>query len=243
MLEGSAIRLWCAAVQRCVVADMHRLCAPWVIVMLLGGCHDLDRFQAPLDTTVPSQDVLRDLPHPMEATVDLDLGPTLPDAPPTGCSDGTPDGQCSLTRPQYCDAGVLVSRCTGADSVVGTADDCGCPGAGICKSNGTCCTPDCSGKSCGSDGCGGSCGSCSGFPCSGNTPICADGTCAACQCPNNCYNVTGYCGAQGGVLKDCYFMTPTLTNTNYCVCIVHCTSGSPPDLGIGDSANPFTGGC
>jgi len=127
--------------------------------------------------------------------------------------------------------------------VSGNADDCGCPAGATCRSDGTCCAKSCEGKTCGSDGCGGSCGTCDGFPCGGSTPICRSGTCAACECPNNCYNIVGYCGAQGGVLKDCYLMAPTASNSNYCVCTVHCSSGVPADLVIGDSRDPQSGDC
>ncbi len=157
-----------------------------------------------------------------------------PDTLPT-CSDGTPSGQCSATKPKYCDAGVLAAKCAGPDGVPGNGDDCGCPTGGICRSDGTCCVPSCAGKNCGKDGCGGSCGACDGFPCQGNNPICRNGVCGPCHCPNNCYNINAYCGAQGGVLTDCKFAVPTPTNTNYCFCWVRCTSGDPPDLEIGDS--------
>lgn len=39
------------------------------------------------------------------------------------CSDGTPYGQCSATKPLYCSAGALVNKCSA----------CGCSGGGICQ--------------------------------------------------------------------------------------------------------------
>ena len=159
------------------------------------------------------------------------------------CPDGTPWDQCAATKPGYCQGGTLVPRCAGPDGVRGNADDCGCPAGAICRPDGSCCTPSCAGKSCGGDGCGGSCGGCDGFPCAGHSPICAQGSCSACQCPNNCYNITGYCGAQGGTLKDCHLAAPRAGNSNYCFCTVHCASGSPADLEIGDSRDPASGGC
>ena len=44
------------------------------------------------------------------------------------CSDGTPYGQCSPTKPKYCDNGNLVDRC----------DICGCPSGYSCQENGKC---------------------------------------------------------------------------------------------------------
>jgi len=218
-----------------------------LVVLVGGSClHDVDRYQLPADLSAQVDLRAADLPVVVDRAL-IDQAPVELSLPGLDsivhCSDGTPSGQCSSTKPTYCEAGVLVDRCSGPDGVIGNADDCGCPAGANCLSNGTCCTPDCAGKSCGGDGCGGSCGSCSGFPCAGNTPICNNGACTACQCPNNCYNVIGYCGPQGGVLKDCYFTTPTPTDTNYCLCTVHCASGSPPDLVVGDSANPGNGGC
>jgi hypothetical protein len=165
------------------------------------------------------------------------------DAPPR-CTDGTLHGQCSTDKPKYCKGGTLVASCRGPDGIAGTADDCGCPAGAVCRANGTCCTTSCSGKTCGSDGCGGSCGVCGGFPCgAGQSPICSGGACSACQCPNYCYNIEGYCGAQGGTLINCKTMMPTATNSNYCICTVHCATGTPVDLDIGDSRDPVSGGC
>jgi hypothetical protein len=49
---------------------------------------------------------------------------------------------------------------------------------------GACCTPDCSGKNCGSDGCGGSCGSC------GSGSSCVSGSCCDSDnlCGGTCYS-------------------------------------------------------
>ncbi len=45
------------------------------------------------------------------------------------CSDGTPFGQCSLTKPKYCGSGQLVDRCS----------LCGCPAdKQSCQDDGTC---------------------------------------------------------------------------------------------------------
>ena len=63
----------------------------------------------------------------------------------TKCSDGTSFGQCSSTKPKYCDSnGVLHNfYCYGPDLKVGTADDCGCP-SGSCQPDGSCPTGSCS---------------------------------------------------------------------------------------------------
>jgi len=47
---------------------------------------------------------------------------------PQTCSDGTPYGECSTTKPKYCDNGNLVDRC----------DICGCPSGYSCQENGKC---------------------------------------------------------------------------------------------------------
>ncbi|MBL7100731.1 MAG: hypothetical protein ISS23_02125 [Nanoarchaeota archaeon] len=44
------------------------------------------------------------------------------------CSDNTPYGQCSTTKPKYCDSGVLVDNC----------QLCGCPADQSCEVNGSC---------------------------------------------------------------------------------------------------------
>ena len=57
----------------------------------------------------------------------------------------------------------------------GESIDCGVCGAGESCINGSCCSPDCTGKACGDDGCGGTCGSCDiGFYCD-NTYTCQEG--------------------------------------------------------------------
>jgi len=61
-------------------------------------------------------------------------GLTITAAPQT-CSDGTLYGQCSVTKPKYCDNGNLVDRC-------GAPNNCGCPGGQSCNAtNNSCYTP------------------------------------------------------------------------------------------------------
>ncbi len=76
-------------------------------------------------------------------------------------------------------------------------------GGRICQA-GTCCTPNCSGKQCGTDGCNGSCGSCTGGKtCQSGQCVCAPDNTTACsgkQCGtavNNCGSTVS-CGNCGG---------------------------------------------
>jgi len=51
-------------------------------------------------------------------------GPPVPQT----CSDGTPYGQCSQTKPKYCDNGRLIDKCS----------ICGCPPSYVCQKDGNC---------------------------------------------------------------------------------------------------------
>ena len=44
------------------------------------------------------------------------------------CTDGTPSGQCSTTRPNYCNNGNLIPSC-------GPPYNCGCPTGQVCDVN------------------------------------------------------------------------------------------------------------
>lgn len=44
------------------------------------------------------------------------------------CSDGTPYGQCSASKPLFCNSGVLINKCS----------VCGCSGSGICQADESC---------------------------------------------------------------------------------------------------------
>ena len=62
------------------------------------------------------------------------------------CSDGTPYGKCSSTKPYYCYSGRLVPMCAGPSRDINTpGDDCGCPGdQDCCPDCGTgICDPEC----------------------------------------------------------------------------------------------------
>ena len=48
--------------------------------------------------------------------------------PSTTCSDGTGDGKCSSSKPQRCDNGNLINKCS----------QCGCPQNQICQTDGSC---------------------------------------------------------------------------------------------------------
>ena len=109
-----------------------------------------------------------------------------------------PNGFCRGTSPATCCGSNLPNCCGG--TCAQCCDDTDCPSGQSCQ-NGTCvvCTPDCTGKACGSgDGCGGICqtGSCPG----GQT--CQSGTCVAvcipiCASTNGCGNdgCGGSCGS------------------------------------------------
>jgi hypothetical protein len=90
---------------------------------------------------------------------------------PSGCCSNGPGnpGVCRLNQPNTC--GTNGQRCVN------------CPPPGACNAQGQCvCTPDCAGKTCGSDGCGGSCGSCpAGEIC--DDPFPGQCACTADSCP------------------------------------------------------------
>jgi hypothetical protein len=127
-------------------------------------------------------------------------------------SDGC-GGQCgTCPGDKTCSAGQCIAggpspySCQGH---CGSKADSGCSCTAKCAQLGTCCgdygvqctcTPDCAGKSCGSDGCGGSCGTCSGAKpycgsdgqCTGTCkPQCTGKTCGDDGCGGQC----GTCGA------------------------------------------------
>ena len=52
----------------------------------------------------------------------------IPECNLESCSDGTVYGNCSLTKPQYCDGGVLINNC----QVCGCEQDYGCEADGSC---------------------------------------------------------------------------------------------------------------
>jgi subtilisin family serine protease len=66
------------------------------------------------------------------------------------CSDGTPYGSCSLTKPKYCSSGTLINKCS----------SCGCPSGQSCNATTQACVP----CSCGSTWTLSECDS-SNYPC------------------------------------------------------------------------------
>jgi len=67
------------------------------------------------------------------------------------CRGGTPYNKCAVdssgnqfygeggTQAYFCDEfGTSYSQCQGMDEIIGTADDCGCPGGKQCRGDGTC---------------------------------------------------------------------------------------------------------
>lgn len=96
---------------------------------------------------------------------------------PVQCSDGTPVGKCSKSRPDYCDNGNLVAKCV----------DCGCPDGEICAPDGKCQNEG--GQTFGSDASACGDGTANG-QCSSDKPaFCRDGrlyaACSKCGCPND----------------------------------------------------------
>ena len=96
------------------------------------------------------------------------------------CGSGSTKWHCYDA--QYCKCNGITNErhikylsCGGSVGSCGGWNDLNCWHVSPCLDNSPCCTPNCSGKNCGSDGCGGSCGTCpsSGYVgvrwCSGTT--------------------------------------------------------------------------
>ncbi len=143
------------------------------------------------------------------------------------------NGQCPAQYP-VCSGYVAGSQ---NGTCVCTSTSCG---AGSVCYNGSCCTPNCSGKSCGSDGCGGSCGTCSGSLNTCNSSgvcVCSGASCGAgsvCLSSGSCCtpNCTGKsCGSDGcgGSCGTCSSTTPVCSSTGVC----QCTSTSCSSLNNG----------
>ncbi len=185
-----------------------------------------------------------------------------------GCAKGedcTSSGQCCL------------SDCTNVPC--NQSNICGDSCSYICKrpqvcnnSTGTCCTPQCTGKSCGPDSCGGYCGGCPksyicsltgqcvpctpqcngtqcgnddtcGGKCGCNSPqVCNSGTCCTPQCAGK------KCGSDGcgGSCGNCPGAgNEYCDNNGQCICVTVCTSMSAvcgPD-GCGSSCGPYNYSC
>jgi hypothetical protein len=108
------------------------------------------------------------------------------------------------------------------DCTLGGVEACCFPGE-VCLDNGSCCSPNCDGSSCGDDGCGGTCGCGDGQYCAGG--LCFD-TCDEFDgpeaCPGGCF--CGSYNAQVGVCVSSQIIQPT-----YCT-ITGCPEGSVCDL-------------
>lgn len=88
------------------------------------------------------------------------------------------------------------------------------------------CTPQCTGKQCGSDGCGGACGTCpSGQACSASSQCGCVPQCAGKQCgPDGCGSTCGACGAG-----------QTCSTAGTCGCTPSCSGKQCGDDGCGGS--------
>jgi uncharacterized protein (TIGR02145 family) len=79
----------------------------------------------------------------------------------------------------------------------GESIDCGSCNVGETCINGSCCTPDCTGRTCGDDGCGGACGSCDiGYYCDSNY-TCQEG------CINECTAGSVRCNPNNEWTQQC----------------------------------------
>jgi len=88
-----------------------------------------------------------------------------------------------------------------------------CCGDGEVCINGSCCLPDCTGRSCGEDpACGTSCGTCSSSEVCTSSGMCCTQDCSGRECGNDpicgmscgsCDGTTEYCGADGNCADDC----------------------------------------
>jgi len=101
---------------------------------------------------------------------------------PTACSDGTAYGVCSSTKPQYCDGGVLINKCT----------SCGCASGQSCNQTSNTCYVPVTPQTC-SDGT-------TYGQCSATEPkYCSNGvltdSCLTCGCPTSqsCNQTTNAC--------------------------------------------------
>ncbi|MBN2459637.1 hypothetical protein JXB28_05105, partial [Candidatus Woesearchaeota archaeon] len=96
------------------------------------------------------------------------------------CTDGTAYGQCSVSRPLYCESGVLVNRC----------GNCGCSSGQSCTSAGTCAIDT---QACADGTAYGQCSTTKPRYCSNGQLI---NSCSNCGCPAGyTCNTDGSCGS------------------------------------------------
>jgi hypothetical protein len=142
---------------------------------------------------------------------------------PTGqCGGGCAHPICSTGTKLASGCDPCVTNICGSDSFCcSTSWDSTCVGevASICNIDCSC-TPQCSGKQCGSDGCGGSCGTCaSGQTCNasgqctgGCTPQCSGKQCGSDGCGGSCgtcgsgqtCSASGQCTGGGGAIQTVF---------------------------------------
>ncbi len=208
------------------------------VVGLEAGVSDVP---APTDLPVASPEVGKaDLPPVTTDTPIATPDTNTPDvnAPDTICTPvctskhcGDNDG-CGGKCQGTCVNGLTC--CGGTCASLGS-DPTHCGTCGIsCGADGTCfagacasCTPDCTGKLCGSDGCGGLCGT----ACSGANPFCIQGACHACT--PVCTGAA--CGDADGCGGRCQGTCAGTCTAGYCsTCVPSCTGkgcGDPDGCG------------
>ncbi|MCK5803167.1 MAG: hypothetical protein KAI66_10060 [Lentisphaeria bacterium] len=125
-----------------------------------------------------------------------------------GC--GGSCGSCGAN--EECTAGTCECEASHADCDNNGSCECDVSGPNICHNN-TCCTPNCSGRECGTDGCGGSCGNCeSGETCNGSGICVCDATHADCDSDGSCE-----CDTSGtNVCHNNACCTPATCGANNC---------------------------
>jgi hypothetical protein len=173
------------------------------------------------------------------------------------CTSCTQNSQCNDSNPcttNTCSGGTCtyppIVSCTGGDSC--------CPtGCNISTDSDCSCTPNCAGKSCGSDGCLGNCGTCPSGIC--NTtgqcvvsciPNCVGKVCGTDGCLGNCGTCSNpllpVCNAAGQCVAAC---TDTCVSLGYecgthTICSVNVTCGNySGGCPTGETCNIPTGQC
>ena len=136
-----------------------------------------------------------------EVVVDVMLEPDLPDIGGESGVDAATESVAPDTGGEFIE---LIDWQTTAD-IVETCDDAcgeldapdvGCPHVEmVMLPGGSCCTPDCEGRECGTDGCSAECGECAADAVCTTVGTCCEPNCAGKECgPDGCGGTCGQCG-------------------------------------------------